>query len=166
MDPDQRALFISLRPRFAELLLEGSKTVELRRVQPAVARGARVLLYASSPVRALVGAAVIQDVHVATRAQIWKLHGARTGITREEYEQYFSEASIAVAITLGEVRRLRIPVTLAELRQGREWFRPPQSFRYLDADQVASLTLPPEPPVSVPLSGSRAKRRYRLATAR
>jgi predicted transcriptional regulator len=165
MDPDQRALFISLRPRFAELLLEGSKTVELRRVQPAVARGARALLYAASPVQALVGAAVIQDVHVATRAQIWKLHGARTGITREEYEQYFSEASIAVAITLAEVQRLQTPVTLAELRQGREWFRPPQSFRYLDAEQVASLTLPQDPPAAVSLHGRVAKQRYRLAPA-
>jgi predicted transcriptional regulator len=165
MDPDRRALFISLRPRFAELLLEGSKTVELRRVQPAVARGARVLLYASSPVRALVGVAVIQEVHVATREQIWQLHGARTGITREEYEQYFSEASIAVAITLAEVRRLPKPVTLAELREGRDWFRPPQSFRYLDTEQVTSLMVSRASTPHDTLPGRRAKQRYRLAPA-
>ena len=165
MDLDQRALFISLRPRFAEMLLEGSKTVELRRVEPTVARGARALLYATSPVRALVGAAVIQEVHVATSAEIWQLHGARTGITREEYERYFSEASIAVAITLAEVRRLRTPVSLTELREGRDWFRPPQSFRYLDAEQVASLTVSraPAPPVTLP--GPPAKQRYRPAPA-
>jgi predicted transcriptional regulator len=141
MDPDRRALFISLRPRFAELLLAGRKTVELRRVQPDIAPGAVALLYASSPVRALLGVAVVDQVQVAKSAEIWRVYGERTGITLEEYEHYFNGAATAVAITLGEVRRLRTPITLAELREGCTWFRPPQSFRYLDAEQTASLVL-------------------------
>jgi predicted transcriptional regulator len=139
MDPDRCALFISLRPRYAELLLEGRKTVELRRVQPDVLRGTLALLYASSPVRALVGLAIIDQVHVAKSPEIWRAYGTRTGLTRDEYEEYFDGAAAAVAILLQDVQRLHTPVTLSDLRKGRDWFRPPQSFRYLDAEQTASL---------------------------
>jgi predicted transcriptional regulator len=139
MHPDGRALFISVRPRFAELLLSGMKTVELRRAQPAVSSGAPVLLYASSPTCALLGTGTVEDVHVAAHDDIWHHHGPRTGISRDEYDDYFEGASAAVAITLADVCRLERPVPLRELRRGRAWFRPPQSFRYLNAQQTASL---------------------------
>jgi predicted transcriptional regulator len=141
MAPDDRTLFISLRPRFAELLLLGEKTVELRRVRPAVQPGTRVMLYASSPTCALLGVGVVEDVQVAGHDRIWGEHGPRTGISRSEYDAYFDGTATAVAITLGEVRRLERPISLAELRRGREWFRPPQSFRYLNPQQTASFGL-------------------------
>jgi len=149
MHPDGRALFISVRPRFAELLLSGTKTVELRRVQPAISRGAHVLLYASSPTCALLGTGLVDNVQVAAHDDIWHLHGARTGISRVEYDSYFQGTAAAVAITLARVRRLPRPVPLHELRNGRDWFRPPQSFRYLDARQTASFGVTVRRPVPV-----------------
>jgi predicted transcriptional regulator len=142
MGTDHRALFISVRPRFAELLLNGQKTVELRRVQPAVASGSLVLLYASSPVCALVGTASIGNIQVSAHDDIWCRHGARTGISRDEYDDYFEGADTAVAIILTSVLPLPRAVPLRELRQGRKWFRPPQSFRYLDRHQIASFGMP------------------------
>jgi predicted transcriptional regulator len=144
MHPDVRTLLISLRPRFAELLLSGIKTVELRRVQPAVGRGAPVLLYASGPTCALLGTAIVDSVHAAACEDIWERHGAWAGVSRDEYDSYFEGRSTAVAITLASVRRLPRPMPLDELRDGRDWFQPPQSFRYLDARQTASfgITVP------------------------
>jgi predicted transcriptional regulator len=151
MHPDRRALLISLRPRFAELLLQGTKTVELRRVQPAVSRGTLVLLYASSPTRALVGTGVVADVQAADHEDIWRRHGMQTGISRDEYDEYFAGAAAAVAITLHDVQRLSNPLPLSQLRKGRGWFRPPQSFRYLDAQQTASFGLSVPAPAAPPL---------------
>ncbi len=142
MRPDDRALFISVRPHFAELLLRGGKTVELRRSQPAVSAGALVLLYASSPLRALVGTGVVLEISAASRNDIWTRLGPLTGLSRGEYDRYFHGAESAVAISLRDLRRLERPVPLPELREGRSWFRPPQSFRYFEAWQVASLQLP------------------------
>jgi predicted transcriptional regulator len=139
MEPDRRALLISVRPRFAELLVSGQKTVELRRVQPSVTPGTLVLLYASSPICALVGTGSIDDIQVSGHDDIWHRHGPRTGISRDEYDAYFEGATAAVAITLTSVRPLPRAVPLRELRQGRKWFRPPQSFRYLDLHQIASF---------------------------
>lgn len=139
MQPEERALLLSLRPRFAELLLTGAKTVELRRVRPNVSSGAVALIYASAPTCALLGVAAVVEVHVADRERIWRRHGGHTGITRAEYDAYFEGTTDAVAIALAAVRRLPRPVLLPELRRGHEWFRPPQSFRYLSAEQTASL---------------------------
>ncbi len=141
MHPENRALFISLRPRFAELLLNGRKTVELRRVEPAVSPGTLVLLYASSPLRALVGTGVVLGVSVASSDDIWTRLGSLTGLSRAEYDRYFQGAATAVAISLGRLRRLERPVPLPELREGRSWFRPPQSFRYFDGWQISSFEL-------------------------
>jgi hypothetical protein len=73
------------------------------------------------------------------RHDIWRSHGPRTGISRDEFDDYFGGATAAVAITLRELCRLARPLPLRELRNGREWFRPPQSFRYLSAGQAASF---------------------------
>jgi predicted transcriptional regulator len=127
------ALLVSLKPRFAEMLLDGCKSVELRRVRPAVAAGALVLLYASSPRRELVGTGRVGTVEVGSTAEVWKRHGPGTGLARPEYDAYFVGARVAVAISLVEVTQLRRHVPLAELRERWTGFRPPQSFRYIDA---------------------------------
>jgi predicted transcriptional regulator len=136
MSADDRTLFMSLRPRFAELLLDGAKTVELRRVRPAVDAGALVLLYAASPTKALVGMGRIAAIETASADEIWKTHGPSTGVTQEEYEDYFAGAKEAVAISLRDVQRLDEPKPLPELREASEGFRPPQSFRYLDSEHT------------------------------
>lgn len=133
-------LFLSLRPRFAELLLAGHKTVELRRVRPAVAEGTPVLLYASSPRMTLVGRAEVARVEVGPTAQIWRDHGPRTGITRKEYDNYFTGLDQAVAISLVNIHRLQQPRPLTDLRRRLAGFQPPQSYRYLDSAQAAALT--------------------------
>lgn len=139
MRPDERALLLSLRPRFAELVLAGAKSVELRRVPPNVPAGAVALIYATSPTCAIVGVAAVVAVHVDNRERIWQQHGKHTGVTRREFDEYFKGSLEAVAITLSAVRRLPCPVGLAQLRQGQAWFRPPQSFRYLTPEQTAAL---------------------------
>lgn len=139
MPPENPALFLSLRPRFAELLLSGAKTVELRRVRPAVSAGTTVLLYASSPTMKLVGRAEVAEISMSPLSQIWREHGPETGITRSEYDDYFEGADEAVAIKLANICRLDKPRALQDLRTRLAGFQPPQSYRYLDRSQVAAL---------------------------
>lgn len=140
MPTNKPTLFLSLRPRFAELLLSGEKTVELRRIRPAVSRGTPVLLYASSPRMTLVGRARVETLDVSTVEEIWRKHGPNTGISRSEYNDYFVGLNHAVAIELVDIRRLDRPRPLQDLRDSLAGFQPPQSYRYLDSAQVAALT--------------------------
>lgn len=140
MSNNEPTLFLSLRPRFAELLLNGHKTVELRRIRPAVSEGTPVLLYASSPRMTLVGGARVATVEVDSTEKIWREHGPHTGITRKEYDNYFTGLTQAVAIKLVDIHRLEKPRPLTDLRQRLAGFQPPQSYRYLNSAQVAALT--------------------------
>lgn len=139
MPPKDSSLFLSLRPRFAELLLSGEKSVELRRVRPDVAPGTSVLLYAASPTMKLVGRAKVGEVKVASIAQIWREHGGQTGISRSEYNRYFEGLAEAVAIKLVDIHRLDKPRPLQDLRARLAGFQPPQSYRYLGSAEVAAL---------------------------
>ncbi len=139
MSTESRALLVSLRPRYARMLLDGTKTVELRRTIPKVLPGTLVVLYASSPDCRLVGTATVADLVSGSPFEIWASHGPRTGIDRSEYDAYFEGARVAAAISLGEVKALRSSRPLAELRKRLNGFSPPQSFRYLTQQQVAVI---------------------------
>lgn len=145
MAADRRVLFLSIRPKYAGLILDGRKTVELRRVRPKVAHGDLVLLYASSPTCELVGAFTVDAVEVSSPTALWKRHGSALGVTRSQLYAYFTGTSRAVAISVKDPRRIRHPRTLADLRSQLPGFVPPQSYVYLDADQVAALDITFEP---------------------
>lgn len=135
--PDARALLVSVKPVYADLLLSGQKTVELRRVRPNVEPGCLVLLYASSPKMEMVATAKMAAIESGDLDFIWSRHGGATGLNRPVYDRYFAGSPTAVAISLVEVSALRQVVPLAELRRRLSGFRPPQSFRYLAGAEAA-----------------------------
>lgn len=140
MPAEQAALFLSLKPLYAEMLLDGRKTVELRRVKPCATPGSVVLLYASSPTKTLVGRAEVANIRVDSVDDIWTAYGGQTGITEEKYRMYFSGLDDAVAIELRNIRRLERPRPLDDLRGRLAGFRPPQSYRYLNGPELAALS--------------------------
>ena len=139
MHPTDRALFLSMKPTFADLLLSGGKTVELRRVRPRAPVGTFAIVYASTPVRAVLGACTVAEIGEEHPDIIWDLHGPRTGLRWQEFSEYFRGQNSAVAITVVRPFRLDTPVPLAVLRGGPQGFSPPQSFRYISAAQAEVL---------------------------
>ena len=95
-----RVLLMSVRPRFASAILSGSKTVKLRRTRPNVDPGSLVLLYSSSPVKALVGWARLKTIVEGTPDWVWRNHQGDAGISDSDFEIYFSGASTAFALLI------------------------------------------------------------------
>lgn len=141
MQDERPAVFLSIRPRFAELILSGAKSVELRRVRPKVRQGDLVLLYASSPVRELIGVCTVACVEVAPTADLWRSHGRNSGLHRTEFNSYFEGAARSVAISLQNARRVIKPRTIDEIRERLPGFSPPQSFSYISHDSVRRLEI-------------------------
>lgn len=135
----ERTLLLSIKPAFAEMVLAGRKTVELRRVRPAVEPGMALLIYASSPRRQLVATGKIGDVAWGSPDEVWEVYGAEAGVARGFYDEYFAGCARAVAILVEEVRPLSSPVALDALRDRWAAFQPPQSFRYLTGKDVDRL---------------------------
>ena len=129
-----RMVVLSLKPRFAEAILTGVKTVELRRTVPKIVVPTRALLYATTPVRALLGACVITRVASAELAVLWREYGSRSDLRYREFLQYFDGVDAGTALELIQPRAFHRQVSLQDLRAGPRGFRPPQSFAYVDTE--------------------------------
>jgi len=57
---DGHVLLLSIQPKYANLIFEGKKTTELRRVRPRVNQGDFVLIYVSSPDKVLLGSCEVE----------------------------------------------------------------------------------------------------------
>ena len=129
----ERMVVLSLKPRFAAAILAGDKTVELRRTEPKIVVPTLALLYATTPVRALLGTCVITSVKSAALAALWRDYGSRTALLDQEFQQYFEGVAVGTALTLTQPRAFSRRIPLADLRAKSGNFRPPQSFAYVDS---------------------------------
>lgn len=134
--PGGRAVLLSIKPKYADLILAGSKRVEFRRSWAA--QNVRVIvLYASSPVKMIVGAVEVDEVIVGSPSSLWKTCTERGGgLTRKELMSYFAGKSKGVAVLLGKVIK---PVENVKPTDVINNFVPPQSFRYLAATEYLTI---------------------------
>jgi predicted transcriptional regulator len=139
MQRDQVTL-LSVRPRFADALLDGTKTVEIRRRRARIADGSLCLLYASSPVCALVGAIRVRRTDADTPDALWSRWGEQAGLSRLEYDSYLCGSTLPCAIVVAAAVALHYPISLDELRRRQDDFVTPQSYRFLRARELAALT--------------------------
>lgn len=138
LPPLKRHLMVSIRPEYALKILDGEKTVELRRRFPeATATGATALIYSSSPVSALVGSARIREVFKLPVAQLWRTHGTAACISKAHFNDYFSGVASGFAIILENVVQFERHLSVDVLK-GEYGVVPPQSYRYVDGlmDQI------------------------------
>ena len=132
------ALLLSVRPRFAHAILEGTKTVELRRRRIAALPGTSVILYATTPTKAVVGTARIASTVVCRPETAWRDHALCLGLERHEFDGYLAGATRACLLFLEDAQWLASPLPLAELRLTPS-FRPPQSYRYVSGADPAGI---------------------------
>lgn len=128
-ESDSSMVLLSIHPRHANAILTGTKTVELRRRPPAAAPGTLVLIYSTTPVRAVVGWAEIRDVVAGAPDALWDSHGALAEVSEDEFEAYFAGRELAFGLELSTVEAADQPVSLQVLREfGLD---APQSWRYV-----------------------------------
>ena len=139
---ERRLLLMSIRPCYWERIAEGSKRFELRRTPVRCQEGDLVLVYASAPCKALVGAFEVEGVIRRTKQEVWRKLGPDLGIDRESYFRYFDGTELATAIKVRRVVSLA-EIALSRLRSIWPEFRPPQSFMYWQADHLRHLELEP-----------------------
>lgn len=116
------AVLMSIKPAYADAIFEGLKTVELRRKRPSFAVGTTILVYSSSPNRALEGAFESGDVLALPPSKLWRKVSSQAGVDRATFDAYFDGCDIGYAIEITNPRRIK---------QARLSFRPPQSYLFL-----------------------------------
>ena len=116
---------ISIRPEYADAILSGIKTVELRRRIPSIQVGTRLWIYATRPVGAIVGTAIVKEVLRGTPDEIWAAHSQHVAVNREVFDAYYVGTKSAIGILLTDIIR-RKHVHIETLRKIRNGFHPPQ----------------------------------------
>jgi predicted transcriptional regulator len=139
IDDNLPSTLLSVHPRFAAAILDGTKTVEIRRRRAHLPIGSVALIYATSPLCQVVGAARIAHVEFEPVDRLWDRVGARTALSRAEFEEYVGQREEACAITVSAVVAFSCPISLKELRRRRRGFVTPQSYRFLAVEESAAL---------------------------
>lgn len=124
-------LLISVHPAHAAAIRAEQKSVELRRVRPAIAAGARLVFYETAPMSAIVGWATVRQVHEGPPTRLWKSIGRRSASSRPDFFDYYADRPIAFAIDFEPFVELPSPASRRVLARRLGAFHPPQSYRYL-----------------------------------
>jgi predicted transcriptional regulator len=126
----KKYLFISVKEEYTNRILEGTKEIELRKSRPNVSPGDYVIIYCTSPVKAIVGIAQVQEIVTHSPLRMWKLYSKKLGIEKRDYEAYYKDSERAIGIVLSDVKKLSYSICLSLIREQLPSFTPPQTYKY------------------------------------
>ena len=130
---------ISIHPCFAEAILAGEKTVELRRRIPAIEAGTHLWIYATRPLGAIVGSATVNRIVEGAPAELWEICKNYVAIDRADYDSYLAGTSRASALFLTDIVKRR-PLRIDQLRAMDHSFHPPRVLRKMSEEQASVFT--------------------------
>lgn len=121
-------VLLSIRPEYANKILDGSKRFEYRRRVHKDHTVKTIIIYATKPVGKVIGEFTIKSIHTNRPARLWTETKGFSGITKRFFLQYFSGRGVAHAIEVASVTKYSHPKELAEfLPSGLA----PQSYAYV-----------------------------------
>lgn len=125
-----KAVLISLKPEWWELIRSGKKTLEIRRTRPAdVKLPARVIVYATAPVSVVIGEFLCGNIIRNTKSNFHNLT-RRSLVSLEDLEQY-ADGHDLFAWTVYDPVQYDRPMLLSDL--GVDC--PPQSWQYVEVSE-------------------------------
>jgi predicted transcriptional regulator len=141
ISPSEESLFngvvLSVRPEYADLIMNHEKTVEVRRVFNPELAGKKMVLYSSHPQRTLRGYATIDQVVEGSAEEIWERYGVKIGCSKEELLHYSKGRERLCAILLKDVTPYRNEIYLDQFaRLLAKEPHPPQSYLLINNNQA------------------------------
>ena len=81
-------VLLSIKPEYAEKILNGEKKFEFRRVLPKNKEVDKVVIYATMPIGKIIGEFEIADFISESPIQLWQLTEEFAGISFHFFESY------------------------------------------------------------------------------
>ena len=125
-------VLLSIKPEFAFKIFEGTKRFEFRRAIFKNTGIKRVIVYASSPVKKVIGEFEIDRILLKDIEALWAETHDYSGITKDYFMEYFADKEMGYAIKIKNYKKYLEPLCLKEDFK----LSPPQSFLYLREDSV------------------------------
>ena len=139
MSKSMEPLLLSLKPRYADLVFDGLKTVELRRRSPKNLEGRDVFIYVTNPDRILRGGFRVGNVWIGTPEEIWEIVSESAGLDKSDFDAYYAGRDLAYALEIVDVWEFENAPTLETLKQMWGNFVVPQSWRYVKPDEYRAF---------------------------
>jgi len=138
---NSRILLISVKPKFAEKIMSGEKTVELRKSAPLnIKKGNVILLYVTSPVKELWGYCQIDNIIKDNPTDLWKKVKKTAGISEKEFFEYFKNYENGYGLVIKNIRNIE-PIELENLKLSINGFYPPQTYCYINRKDLVKSGL-------------------------
>ena len=127
----ERKILLSIKPEYAEKILNGTKLFEFRKNIPRDKSIRKIIIYATKPIGMVVGEFEFDEVLRESPENLWQRTKDGAGITKDFFDQYFSGCKNACAVVIKNPKRYSAP---KELKSVSGSSTPPQSFRYITID--------------------------------
>ena len=118
---------LSIKPEFAYKIFDGTKKYEFRKAIFKNKNVTCVIVYASSPVKQVIGEFKIHKVFNNDLKTLWNLTKKHSGITEDFFYKYFSGREKGFAIQVKNKKKYKEPKCLKTEFN----LHPPQSFAYV-----------------------------------
>ena len=125
---------ISLKPQYAELVVSGKKSVELRNRIVRLNPGTTVWIYATLPVGRIVAFAEVESIVHGKPTLMWRSFKKDICIDKTIFDSYTKDRERVSAVKLTAVRELQEAPTLDGIRKVVGTFHPPQFYARLAAE--------------------------------
>jgi predicted transcriptional regulator len=122
-------VLLAIKPEFAEKIFEGTKKFEFRKIIFKNKTVRKIVVYASSPVKRVIGEFEIDEILSLDPESLWQKTYKSAGISKSFYDSYFDRKELAYAIKIKGIRKYKTPLYL-DLDFNIK--SPPQSFVYID----------------------------------
>jgi predicted transcriptional regulator len=129
-------LFISIMPEYAYKIIGKEKTIELRKNRPNVKTGDYVIIYATVPVKAVIGFAKIKSIIEMTPLIMWNKNSNKLGIKKDAFDKYYKNTNRAIGIELSSICKFEFGFLLTKIKELYPGFTPPQTYRYISNFQA------------------------------
>lgn len=136
--PEESHVIISIKPQYAEAIISGKKTVELRRRIPTIVIGARLWIYATKPIAAIIGYVTLDSLMKEQLEKLWEFCGKHSGLDRCAFDTYFDDVQHGIGMFVSEATKIE-PIDISTLRGIREGFHPPQVMFKITPSEVHKI---------------------------
>ena len=120
-------VLLSIKPEFAFKIFNGSKGYEYRRAIFKNQEVSKVIVYASNPIKQIIGEFEIEDILHEEPQSLWVKTKHHAGISEKRFFDYFTNKSKGYAIKVKAARVYNDPLPLSSFMISS----PPQSYMYL-----------------------------------
>lgn len=124
---------MSIKPKYADLILAGKKTVEIRKSRINACSGDIIAIYATKPQGSIVGYFTVEKVMWNETDELWKSIGQCTCLSHDEYTKYAAEKKMMCGISISSA----MAVDGRPMEQMR--MRVPQSYRRIIETEFLEL---------------------------